>query len=100
MERPITCARPRVIISTVLMLLIVVPVMALTLVDPRYYHLDTALAVLAPDTIMYYPPAFSAGSRSPISESSIERAFPISRGNSQVAPQSGTRPMRRNACRK
>ena len=26
--------------------------------------------------------------------------MPISRGNSQVEPQSGTRPMRRNACRK
>src|SRR6478736_86496 len=44
--------------------------------------------------------AFSAGSRSPISDNSTERALPISRGNSQVEPQSGTRPMRRNACRK
>jgi N-dimethylarginine dimethylaminohydrolase len=46
-----------------------VPVVALTLVDPRYYHLDTALAVLAPDTIMYYPPAFSAESRRWLAES-------------------------------
>jgi N-dimethylarginine dimethylaminohydrolase len=40
-----------------------VPVTGLTLVDPRYYHLDTALAVLADDMVMYYPSAFSAGSR-------------------------------------
>ncbi|HET6354936.1 dimethylargininase [Streptomyces sp.] len=42
------------------------PVIGLDLVDPRYYHLDTALCVLddAGDEIMYYPDAFSAGSRS------------------------------------
>jgi N-dimethylarginine dimethylaminohydrolase len=38
-------------------------VQSLTLVDPRFYHLDTALAVLADDVIAYYPPAFSAESR-------------------------------------
>jgi len=42
------------------------PVVSLELVDPRYYHLDTALAVLSSDPaapqIAYYPPAFSAGS--------------------------------------
>lgn len=35
------------------------PVISLELVDPRFYHLDTALAVLDDDTIAYYPPAFS-----------------------------------------
>jgi N-dimethylarginine dimethylaminohydrolase len=40
-----------------------VPVVGLTLVDPRYYHLDTALAVLDHDTVMYYPAAFSEDSR-------------------------------------
>jgi N-dimethylarginine dimethylaminohydrolase len=42
------------------------PVIGLDLVDPRYYHLDTALCVLddAADEIMYYPGAFSPGSRS------------------------------------
>jgi N-dimethylarginine dimethylaminohydrolase len=35
----------------------------LELVDPRFYHLDTALAVLADDEIMYYPEAFSPASR-------------------------------------
>jgi N-dimethylarginine dimethylaminohydrolase len=35
------------------------PVVTLELLDPRFYHLDTALAVLDDDTIAYYPPAFS-----------------------------------------
>jgi arginine dihydrolase len=39
------------------------PVISLKLVDSRFYHLDTALAVLDDDEIMYYPPAFSADSR-------------------------------------
>ncbi|MFE4723101.1 dimethylarginine dimethylaminohydrolase family protein, partial [Streptomyces sp. NPDC056728] len=46
-----------------------VPVIGLRLVDPYFYHLDTALFALDdpddPDggTIAYYPQAFSAGSR-------------------------------------
>jgi N-dimethylarginine dimethylaminohydrolase len=39
------------------------PVIALELVDPRYYHLDTALFVLDANTVAYYPGAFSPGSR-------------------------------------
>lgn len=39
------------------------PVITLTLVDPRYYHLDTALTVLDDDTIAYLPEALTAGSR-------------------------------------
>jgi N-dimethylarginine dimethylaminohydrolase len=35
------------------------PVISLELVDPRFYHLDTALAVLDDATIAYYPQAFS-----------------------------------------
>ena len=34
------------------------PVVSLRLVDPRFYHLDTALCVLDADTAMYYPAAF------------------------------------------
>jgi N-dimethylarginine dimethylaminohydrolase len=34
------------------------PVVSLRLVDPRFYHLDTALCLLDPDTAMYYPAAF------------------------------------------
>ncbi|MGW2270717.1 dimethylargininase [Streptomyces yangpuensis] len=39
------------------------PVIGLDLVDPRFYHLDTALGVLDEDQVVYYPGAFSAGSR-------------------------------------
>jgi N-dimethylarginine dimethylaminohydrolase len=39
------------------------PVVSLELVDPRFYHLDTALAVLDDDLVMYNPDAFSAVSR-------------------------------------
>jgi N-dimethylarginine dimethylaminohydrolase len=38
-------------------------VVSLTLVDPYFYHLDTALAVLGRGEIMYYPDAFSEESR-------------------------------------
>lgn len=34
------------------------PVVSLRLVDPRFYHLDTALCVLDAATAMYYPAAF------------------------------------------
>ena len=51
------------------------PVISLELVDDRYYHLDTALAVLSSDPaspqVAYYPPAFSPGSRAV-----LERLFP------------------------
>ncbi|MET7721608.1 dimethylargininase [Streptomyces mirabilis] len=43
-----------------------VPVVSLQLVDPRFYHLDTALFVLDDGleaNIAYYPEAFSPGSR-------------------------------------
>jgi N-dimethylarginine dimethylaminohydrolase len=42
------------------------PVVSLRLVDPRYYHLDTALCVLDEDTAMYYPAAFDDASRAAI----------------------------------
>ena len=44
------------------------PVVSLELVDPRFYHLDTALAVLDDTTIAYYPPAFSDESRAQLLE--------------------------------
>jgi N-dimethylarginine dimethylaminohydrolase len=51
------------------------PVISLELVDPHYYHLDTALAVLSADAanpqVAYYPPAFSPGSRAV-----LERLYP------------------------
>ena len=39
------------------------PAISLQLVDPRFYHLDVALAALDDANIVYYPEAFSAGSR-------------------------------------
>jgi N-dimethylarginine dimethylaminohydrolase len=61
------------------------PVIGLDLVDARYYHLDTALSVLddAADEIMYYPEAFSPGSRAVLA-----RLFPdalIADGGSAAA---------------
>jgi N-dimethylarginine dimethylaminohydrolase len=48
-----------------------IPVISLQLVDPRFYHLDTALAVLDERTVAYYPEAFSPGSRGV-----LQRLFP------------------------
>lgn len=39
------------------------PVIGLTLVDDHYYHLDTALAVLDEQTVVYYPAAFAPASQ-------------------------------------
>src|SRR5205814_8061769 len=36
-------------------------VVALELVDPRFYHMDTALVPLSGGDVMYVPEAFSAG---------------------------------------
>ncbi len=44
------------------------PVISLELVDPRFYHLDTALAVLDDTTIAYYPPAFTEDARARLRE--------------------------------
>jgi len=47
------------------------PVVTLQLVDPRFYHLDTAMAVLDDACVAYYPEAFSPGSRA-----ALRRMFP------------------------
>jgi N-dimethylarginine dimethylaminohydrolase len=39
------------------------PVICVRLVDPRFYHLDTALVVLDEDTAAYYPAAFDEAAR-------------------------------------
>jgi N-dimethylarginine dimethylaminohydrolase len=48
------------------------PVVSLRLVDPRFYHLDTALCVLDGDTAMYYPAAFDDAGRAAIAEQFTE----------------------------
>ncbi len=47
------------------------PVIGLELVDPRFYHLDTALTVLTDELIAYYPPAFTDAARA-----TLEQLFP------------------------
>lgn len=47
------------------------PTVTLQLVDPRFYHLDTALCVLDSDTVAYLPEAFSPGS-----QAALRRLFP------------------------
>lgn len=42
---------------------LLVDVVPLRLVDPRFYHLDMAFLPITADTAFYYPPAFSANSR-------------------------------------
>ncbi|MEU0537490.1 dimethylargininase [Amycolatopsis tolypomycina] len=81
------------------------PVVGLTLTDPRYYHLDTALAVLADDVIVYAPEAFSEDSRR-----RLEQLYPdavvasaadtavfglnaVSDGRHVILPQAATRLM-------
>ncbi|MGF7234497.1 MAG: dimethylargininase [Frankia sp.] len=46
-------------------------VITLELIDPRFYHLDTALAVLDDTTVAYLPAAFS-----PASRAELARRFP------------------------
>jgi len=46
-------------------------VVSLELVDPRFYHLDTALFVLDADRVVYHPGAFSDASRR-----ELERRYP------------------------
>lgn len=43
-------------------------VVTLELVDPSYYHLDVALAVLDDATVAWYPPAFSVTSQAVVAE--------------------------------
>ncbi len=50
-------------IAPVLADLFGLPVISLRLVDPRFYHLDTALTVLSEDVAAYYPAAFDDASR-------------------------------------
>ena len=46
-------------------------VVTLELVDPRFYHLDTALSVLDDETVAYYPPAFA-----PAAQATLRRLYP------------------------
>lgn len=65
------------------------PVVPLTLVDPRFYHLDTALAVLDDDTVAYWPGAFSAPS-----QAVLRRRFP----DAVIATEADAAAFGLNAC--
>ncbi len=45
-----------------------VPVIGLELVDPRFYHVDTALCSLPRGEVMWFPAAFAPGARTAINE--------------------------------
>jgi ornithine aminotransferase len=45
-----------------------VPTVALELVDPRFYHLDTCFCLLSGGEVIYYPSAFSAAARAQLRE--------------------------------
>jgi ornithine aminotransferase len=45
-----------------------VPAIALELIDPRFYHLDTCFCVLSGGEVLWYPPAFSATAASAVRE--------------------------------
>lgn len=49
-----------------------VETVTLQLVDPRWYHLDTALFAVRPDLVVWYPGAFSEDSRR-----ELRRRFPL-----------------------
>ena len=45
-----------------------VPAIALELIDPRFYHLDTCFCVLSGGDVLWYPAAFSASAASAVRE--------------------------------
>ncbi len=67
------------------------PVVSLELVDPRFYHLDTALAVLDDTTIAYYPPAFSDEARTTLLELFPDAIEVAERRRECARPQRGVR---------
>ncbi len=62
------------------------PVVGLDLVDPRFYHLDTALFPLDDTTVAWFPGAFSPGSRAV-----LRRLFPDG-GRGRRGRRPGARP--------
>ncbi len=78
-------------------------VVALQLVDPRYYHLDTALAVLDATTVAWLPEAFTPASRAVLrsrfpdalvadpADAAVLALNAVSDGRHVVVPPSATR---------
>jgi N-dimethylarginine dimethylaminohydrolase len=78
------------------------PVLTLRLTDPRFYHLDTALVVLNPDTVAWYPSAFDEAAQSAVAahfselievkdeDAEVLGLNAISDGHNVVLPQQAT----------
>ena len=79
------------------------PVITLQLVDPRFYHLDTALCVLSgsdgtgPAKIAYLPEAFSPGSPGGAPPAVPRRGHRLGRRRRGARPQRGQRRVDRRA---
>lgn len=56
---------------------------SLELINPHYYHIDTALAVLSEDLIAYHPPAFSTESQR-ILEELFPQAIKVGKADAAV----------------
>ena len=57
-------------------------VLALELVDPRFYHLDTCFCPLAPGEAIYYPSAFDAYGRK-VLETHVPHLIPVQENEAQ-----------------
>ena len=75
------------------------PVVTLQLVDPRFYHLDTALCVLDERTVAYLPEAFSAGQPGRTAAALPGRDPGRRRGRRGARPERGQRRPARGASR-
>lgn len=59
------------------------PVVSLEIADPRYYHLDTAMAVLTDDLIAWYPPALTEASQRVVADL-FPRNIVVSQADAEV----------------
>ena len=77
------------------------PVITLQLVDPRYYHLDTALVRRSTDAhVAYFPEAFSPGSQAVLRRLFPDAVIADRRRRRRARPQRGQRRPQRGAARR
>ena len=57
---------------------------SLSLVEPRFYHLDTALAVLSDTEVMYYPGGLLPGAAAPPCAGSYPDAILVDEADAEV----------------
>ena len=73
------------------------PVVSVRLVDPRFYHLDTALCVIDADTAAYYPGAFDDAGRAAIAAQFSDLIEATEQEAAMLRPQRGQRRASRRA---